>query len=441
MEVFQQIIQKEIVWKRLKELRQSNNDISAANQKLFALYPMFFFTTGDKFKSKLKAFKNNIIDNNYIGDFQRKLFIDIFCKSQRVYRALCFFVNLYKFKKTPKFDNDLDIRLNNLSLFPKNQKIFLKQNNKIYEFRLSDLLNIWINSIEKHIGFFPDPSYPQNPYNRIKFTKIHLYNIYFGLINTNFLVPTLIHNFFRNDFNIESFKYSCYPQLKELSLDNNFKIMNTYTKFLEIVGMLESRRSSIGFTFINNECTDEKKIEIVEELSKYLFMHFKATESCNPIKQKFYNDSCNNGLKEFFKERPLFGRGGILAPRVNTTSSFYRRSTTLPPLRLQNYTSNRLTRNLVEEMELPQTSTNSLLSSIINSSVTNVNVNLFDPSYNRLEDEDEIPEEPMETIEEEIQEEFQNEVSFTDDDEEVLLESPEPDNVFGNLESDEDLEL
>ena len=92
-------------------------------------------------------------------------------------------------------------------------------------------------------------------------------------------------------------------------------------------------------------------------------------------------------------------------------------------------------------MELPQTSTNSLLSSIINSSVTNVNVNLFDPSYNRLEDEDEIPEEPMETIEEEIQEEFQNEVSFTDDDEEVLLESPEPDNVFGNLESDEDLEL
>ena len=91
--------------------------------------------------------------------------------------------------------------------------------------------------------------------------------------------------------------------------------MNTYTKFLEIVGMLESRRSSIGFTFINNECTDEKKIEIVEELSKYLFMHFKATESCNPIKQKFYNDSCNNGLKEFFKERPLFGRGGILAPR------------------------------------------------------------------------------------------------------------------------------
>ena len=47
----------------------------------------------------------------------------------------------------------------------------------------------------------------------------------------------------------------------------------------------------------------------------------------------------------------------------------------------------------------------------------------------------------METIEEEIQEEFQNEVSFTDDDEEVLLETPDTDSVFGNLESDEDLEL
>ena len=55
-------------------------------------------------------------------------------------------------------------------------------------------------------------------------------------------------------------------------------------------------------------------------------------------------------------------------------------------------------------------------------------------------DDDDIPDEPIETIEEEIQEEFQNDVSFTDDDEEVLLESPDPDNVFGDLESD-DLEL
>ncbi len=440
MEVFQSIIQKQIVWSRLKELRQSNNDTCVANQKLFALYPMFFFTTGDKFKSKFKAFKNNIVDNNYIGDFQRKLFIDVFCKSQKAYRALCFFVNLYKFKKTQKFDNDLDIRLNKLSLFPKNQKISLIQNNKIYDFRLSDLLNIWTNSIEKHIGFFPDPCYPQNPYNRIKFTKLHLYNIYFGLINTNFFIPTLIHNFFRSNFDVESFKYSCYPELKELCLDNNFKIMNTYTKFLEIIGMLESRRNIIGFTFINNDCTDEKKIEVVDELSKYLFMHFRATESCNPIKQKFYNESCNNGLKEFFKEKPLFGRTGILTPRVNTTSSFYRRSTALPPLRIQNYTS-RLTRSLVEEMDTTQTSTNSLLSSVYNSRVTNVNVNLYDSSYNILqeqdEDDDDIPEEPIETIEEEIQEEFQNDVSFTDDDDEVLLETP--DTVFGDLESDDDL--
>ena len=442
MEVFQTIIQKQIVWSRLRELRESNNNTCVANQKLFALYPMFFFTTGDKFKSKFKAFKNNIIDNNYIGDFQRKLFIDVFCKSQKSYRSLCFFVNFYKFKKTPKFDNDLDIRLNKLSLFPQNQKISLIQNKKIYEFRLSDLLNIWVNSIEKHVGFFPDPDYPQNPYNRIKFTKIHLYNIYFGLINTNFFIPTLIHKFFHSDFNIESFKYSSYPELKELCIENNFKIMNTYTKFLEIIAMLESRRNIIGFTFINNDCTDEKKIEVVNELTKYLFMHFRATESCNPIKQKYYNESCNNGLKEFFKEKPLFGRAGILEPRLNTTSSFFRRSTTLPPLRVQNYTS-RLTRSLVQEMDTAQTSTNSLLSSVYNSRVTNVNVNLYDTSYNILQeqdeddDDDEIPEEPIETIEEEIQEEFQNDVSFTDDDDDVLLETP--DSVFGDLESDDDL--
>ena len=39
-------------------------------------------------------------------------------------------------------------------------------------------------------------------------------------------------------------------------------------------------------------------------------------------------------------------------------------------------------------MDTTQTSTNSLLSSIINSRVTNVNVNLFDPSYNILQEQD-----------------------------------------------------
>tara|TARA_B100001057_G_scaffold36899_1_gene33391 strand:- start:1919 stop:3235 length:1317 start_codon:yes stop_codon:yes gene_type:complete len=438
MEIFQKIIQKEIVWSRLKEMREQNKDIKSINKKLFALYPMFFFTTGDKFKSKFNAFKNNIIDNEYIGDLQRKLFIDIFYKTQKKYRALCFFSNLYKFKKTKKFDNDVDIRLNKLSLYPKNQKIFLKQNSKIYEFRLSDLLNIWVNSIEKHIGFYPDPCYPQNPYNRIEFTKIHLYNIYFALIKTNFFIPTLIHNFFHNHFDVDSFKYSCYPQLKESTIENNFKIMTSYTRFLEIITMLETRRTNIGFTFINNECREDKKVEIVYELSSYLLMHFKATESCNPIKKKYYNEKCNTGLKEFFQERPLFGRSGILGSRVNTTSSLYRRSTTLPPLRLQNYTSRR-SRNLIEEIDALQSNyTNSLLSSVYNSTVTNVNVNLFDPSYNILEDENQNPEDPMETIEEEIQEEVHNDVIFTDDDEEILLETPM--SVFNDsLESDDDL--
>ena len=56
----------------------------------------------------------------------------------------------------------------------------------------------------------------------------------------------------------------------------------------------------------------------------------------------------------------------------------------------------------------------------------------------RREDDDDIPDEPIETIEEEIQEEFQNDVSFTDDDDdEVLMETP--DSVFGDLESDDDL--
>tara|TARA_B100001063_G_C16774608_1_gene564183 strand:+ start:2364 stop:3650 length:1287 start_codon:yes stop_codon:yes gene_type:complete len=428
MEIFQSIIQKEIVWSRLKEIRETNNDTKSTNQKLFALYPMFFFTSGDKFESKFKAFKNNIIDNEYIGDLQRKLFINIFCKTQKKYRALCFFCNLYKFKKTKKFNNDLDIRLNKLSLYPKNQKIFLKQNNKIYEFRLSDLLNIWINSIKKHMGFYPDPSYPQNPYNRIEFTKIHLYNIYFALIKTNFFIPTLIHNFFHTQFDIDTFKYICYPQLKELTIENNFNIMSNYTQFLEIITMLETRRTSIGFTFINNECREEKKVEIVNELSPYLLMHFKATESCNPIKKTYYNEKCNTGLKEFFKERPLFGRSGILESRVNTTSSIYRRSTTLPPLRLQNYTTR--SRNLIEEIDSLQNNyTNSLLSSVYNSTVTNVNVNLFDPSYNILEDED-----PMETIEEELN---MDDVILTDD-EEILLETPT--SVFNDsLESDDDL--
>ena len=303
MDIFQYIIENVI--------KRDYGETGVINHsKLFALYPMYFFTAHNiKPVTKYEGLKNNILENKYLAEHQKKMFFDIFSNSQKIYHALTRVIRYYKFKKTKLFDMDCDIRFNPLSNFPENQKITLIHYDTRYIFRISDLCNIWRDALLNCVGIGPDPFSPKNPFIRKEFNKQQLYAIYFKLRETDFRIPVCIQNFFKYSFDLSLYRYKCYTILKDIAINNYFYNESTVlTKLYDIINMLNARKNQIGEKYISEYCDWETKKQIVNKLEKYLIMHLYAIESCNPIKKKIYNDKCSEGLKLFFEENPNFCR-------------------------------------------------------------------------------------------------------------------------------------
>jgi len=305
MDLFQYIIENVI-----KKYHGGSIDDFQNHSKLFALYPMYFFTAHNiQSITKYEALKNNILENIYLADQQKNMFFDIFSKSQKIYHSLTRIIRYYKFKKTKLFDMNCDIRFNSLSNFPENQKITLLHYNTRYIFRISDLCKIWKDALVNCISITPEPFLPKNPFIRKEFNNQQLYAIYFKLRETDFRIPLCIQCFFKYSFDLNKYRYKCYSMLKDIAIDNYFYNESTVlTKLYDIINMLQARKNVIGEKYISEYCDWETKKHIVDKLEKYLIMHLYSVESCNPIKKNIYNDKCSEELKLFFEENPNFCR-------------------------------------------------------------------------------------------------------------------------------------
>jgi hypothetical protein len=303
MEIFQYIIENVI-----KKYYGESVENLENHSKLFALYPMYFFTAHNiKPITKYQSLKNYILENIYLAEKQQKMFFDIFSKSQKIYHSLTRIIRYYKFKKTKLFDMNCDIRFNPLSNFPENQKITLIHYNTRYIFRISDLCNIWKDALIHCVGISPEPFIPKNPFIRKEFNAQQLYAIYFKLKETDFRIPLCIQGFFKYSFKLNLYRYKCYSMLKDIAIDNYFyNESSVTTKLYDIIIMLNSRKNQIGEKYISERCDWETKKYIVSKLEKYLIMHLYSVESCNPIKKNVYEDKCSKELKLFFEENPDF---------------------------------------------------------------------------------------------------------------------------------------
>lgn len=87
--------------------------------------------------SLIKKFKDNLS----FFPIQSKL-IEIYGEAKKITNILSRFVYRYKLKKAIKFDYNRDLFGNKLELYPDYQKIDFFQNNTIYTFRITDLINI-----------------------------------------------------------------------------------------------------------------------------------------------------------------------------------------------------------------------------------------------------------------------------------------------------------
>ena len=101
---------------------------------------------------------------------------------------------------------NMDLCMNPLEEFKDKHKLTLVENKTIYNFRLTDLLNIIKRALSNYDDIcIVNPLPVKNPYTNLEFSKSNLYNIFFKTTESGLLLPVLFYKFFLSEFDIAQF--------------------------------------------------------------------------------------------------------------------------------------------------------------------------------------------------------------------------------------------
>ena len=232
----------------------------------------------------------------------------IYIKTKQIKNKLEKFIRIYKQKKAILYDCNTDLYLNCLDDFKDKYKITIIENKTKYKFRLSNLINYWVESLTNNEALFSKPITLSNPHTNLDISKHNLYNIYFKLLNTGFNIPLCINAFFHCDMDISIFAFRYYTMLKEITIDNFIKQTNNiYDKWDQVINMLHDYRKFIDYTTFSNFVSYQTKISICKKLKEPLNHYLKYKFSYNPLKKKRENISARKKIKKYLKDNPNFG--------------------------------------------------------------------------------------------------------------------------------------
>jgi hypothetical protein len=256
-------------------------------------------------KSRTASFVERL-QNIFILDGHKMEIFEKYCKIHKTYNALNRLVYLYKYKKSTIQITD-DLRMETIDTKDRQKYLVIYQNNFRYLFTFTDIINICntalMNSLE-YSYFYPDPLPIKNPYNNMVFSKSILYNIYFQLKDTSFLMPTLFHKFFLAEFELEHFAEFNFELLSEYSIKNH--LLNSTNEELKkeiLIMMEEYDECEIN---IHPEFPADKLANIFKP---YLFLYYIVLSTNKDIlRKKVSRELLENKLDKFSLFNPYFGR-------------------------------------------------------------------------------------------------------------------------------------
>ena len=273
---------------------------------------MFFFN----FYKGFPTTYDYIANNKFISDSKRLILINIFFQIRKIYDSLNSFAKYLKIKYTKNSSVTTDLCLNSLDNYPQHLKINIIQKNRVYTFRLSDMIQLWYKSLTKSVTFSPFPEIPRNPYTNIKFNKSVFVNTYLKVKKTNFTVPIILEYFWQSSMDIHKFELDAYTILKEYSVSNYINDSCNEVLFYDVINMLSSIGEYINYRTIHDDLHD-KKAFVVKNMKVYLKYFLFSQESCNKFKKRMFKRMTIKGLQKFFHKNPTFGRRIVRPIRNN----------------------------------------------------------------------------------------------------------------------------
>ena len=257
--------------------------------------------------SKISILNNCILKNYFMDSAKKEYFINVFSKSQKIYHGFCKLAYFFKLKKSKPCNIDTDLFMNSLSSLNPSIIIDLYDSSTktIYKFRLSDLISIINSSLSHAPEFFSDPQHIKNPYTNIPFSKSQLYNIYFTIKYSTYIMPNLFHLYFLSNFDIKLFGKKNEYAIRDYAVKNFIKNACDDQKIYQIHKMIDSHSRELEGLVIAGGFPKHK---LLEAFSRYLKEYLEEAYSLNPAIRYSAKRSLKNKLAKFKKLNPSFGR-------------------------------------------------------------------------------------------------------------------------------------
>jgi len=259
--------------------------------------------------SLIKKFHRFVFEKMNFNDENKELYLNIFNKIQICRYGFYKLSMLWKVRKAKISSTDYDFFLNPLSNFPISQKVKIYHKGAIYNFRISDIINIWVNALSKNSSLIPIPEIPKNPYTNIEFNRGHLLKFYIHIrYHTKFIVPKLIQEYINSEMDIIAFKNNSYPDLIDIGIKNHIKNEIDELLYYDCARMISNYRFRLQNRSLSMNVSLNEKIKTVNILKPILIRYLYTTYSCNPKVRSKNKVNIVKDLKKVFKENPRLGR-------------------------------------------------------------------------------------------------------------------------------------
>lgn len=239
----------------------------------------------------------------FINDDQRESLLIAISKIQKTYHALSKFAFICKFKMA-KIAINTDLYMNQIHPGMKNVLVIFQNHTKYY-FTISDLINIVKKSLSHSPFFFPRPHMPKNPYTNVAFSKCQLYNIYFAIKQSTYVMPELLQGFFNVDFYIAQFTVKYESIIRHIAIssfvqNSHFDILHPY------VIMMCFQYNLQLYENIHDDFPPKQLVDIFKPfLYPYLTKNYSIADS---LIVEYSHKKLKKKLQLFSNFNPNFGR-------------------------------------------------------------------------------------------------------------------------------------
>mgnify|MGYP001395209601 CR=1 FL=1 len=227
--------------------------------------------------NKFTVLEEQFINNKFLIPKNLDVILEVLSNAQKTYHTLARFVNKIAYERARVYDYNMDMAMVPLSEYKPHMLITLLENNTKYNFKLGDLITLIRKRLCHSSNFFPDPLDIVNPYTNIPLSFRNLYKIYFKCKSSNYKLPSLFHQFFLCNFNVNLFLDYNECLLKEHIIDDYVKTATERQKNKKLAGMVYHYRNYIDYRNFN-----QNKEEIYKKVSHLLTYYLRSKYSLNP---------------------------------------------------------------------------------------------------------------------------------------------------------------